>query len=59
MCIIFSTKAGVNLSTDLRRDLYKIQKFSGENVDRFQSGKLITILTNDVNSIQMAIMMML
>ena len=60
MCIIFSTKAGVNLSTDLRRDLYKkIQKFSGENIDRFQSGKLITILTNDVNSIQMAIMMML
>ncbi|NME95833.1 ABC transporter ATP-binding protein [Clostridium cochlearium] len=60
MCIIFSTKAGVNLSTDLRKDLYKkIQKFSGENIDRFQSGKLITILTNDVNSIQMAIMMML
>lgn len=60
MCIMLSTKAGVNLSTDLRRDLYKkIQRFSGDNIDRFQSGKLITILTNDVNSIQMAIMMML
>lgn len=60
MCIILSTKAGVNLATDLRRDLYKkIQKFSGENIDRFQGGKLITILTNDVNSIQMAVMMML
>ncbi|QBD86511.1 ABC transporter ATP-binding protein [Clostridium tetani] len=60
MCIILSTKAGVNLSTDIRRDLYKkIQKFSGENIDKFQSGKLITILTNDVNSIQMAVMMML
>ncbi|BDR66028.1 ABC transporter ATP-binding protein [Clostridium tetani] len=60
MCIMLSTKAGVNLSTDLRRDLYKkIQKFSGENIDKFQSGKLITILTNDVNSIQMAVMMML
>ncbi|BDR63321.1 ABC transporter ATP-binding protein [Clostridium tetani] len=60
MCIILSTKAGVNLSTDIRRDLYKkIQKFSGQNIDKFQSGKLITILTNDVNSIQMAVMMML
>lgn len=60
MCIILSTKAGVNLSTDIRRDLYKkIQKFSGENINKFQSGKLITILTNDVNSIQMAVMMML
>ncbi|CDI48484.1 ABC transporter ATP-binding protein [Clostridium tetani] len=60
MCIILSTKAGVNLSTDIRKDLYKkIQKFSGENIDKFQSGKLITILTNDVNSIQMAVMMML
>ncbi|RXI47789.1 ABC transporter ATP-binding protein [Clostridium tetani] len=60
MCIILSTKAGVNLSTDIRRDLYKkIQKFSGENIDKFQSGKLIIILTNDVNSIQMAVMMML
>lgn len=60
LCIKYSTTAAINASTDLRKDLYgKIQGFSGENIDKFSSGKLITILTTDVSNVQMAIMMML
>jgi len=60
MCIYLSTKAAINTATDIRKDLYnKIQSFSSRNIDKFQSGKLITILTSDVNSIPLAIMMLL
>jgi ATP-binding cassette, subfamily B, multidrug efflux pump len=60
MCIYLSTKTAINTATDIRRDLYnKIQSFSSRNIDKFQSGKLITILTSDVNSIQLATMMLL
>lgn len=60
LCIKYSTTAAINASTDLRKDLYgKIQGFSGGNIDKFSSGKLITILTTDVSNVQMAIMMML
>ena len=60
MCIYLSTKAAINAATDIRKDLYnKIQSFSSRNIDKFQSGKLITILTSDVNSVQFATMMLL
>ena len=37
----------------------KTEKFSSENIDSFGVGKLITIVTNDVTSVQQALMMML
>lgn len=57
---IYATKVAVNFATDIRRDLYQhISKFSNDNMDRFTIGKLITIMTNDLSSIQHALMMTL
>jgi len=57
---VYATKAAVNFATDIRRDLYlHISKFSNDNMDKFTIGKLITIMTNDLSSIQHALMMTL
>lgn len=57
---IYSTKAAVNFAADIRRDVFKkTEKFSSENIDSFGAGKLITIVTNDVTSVQQALMMTL
>lgn len=57
---IYSTKAAVNFAADIRRDVFKkTEHFSSKNTDAFGAGKLITIVTNDVTSIQQALMMTL
>ena len=49
----FGAKASVNFAADLRADIYrKVQKFSFANVDKFNTGSLVTRLTNDVTQIQ-------
>lgn len=49
----FGAKASVNFATDVRRDVYKkVQKFSFANIDKFQTGSLVTRLTNDITQIQ-------
>ena len=49
----FGAKASVNFATDVRRDVYKkVQKFSFSNIDKFQTGSLVTRLTNDITQIQ-------
>ncbi|MCM3444582.1 ABC transporter ATP-binding protein [Metabacillus halosaccharovorans] len=59
-CTIFSTKSAINIATDIRRDLfYKIEHLSTENRDRIGTGKLITNVTSDINSVQQAVMMTL
>jgi ATP-binding cassette subfamily B protein len=59
-CIYFSTKTAVHFSADLRKAvLRKIMTFSGENREHFGSGKLITIVTNDIATIQTALNMTL
>lgn len=59
-CSIYSTKAAVNFATDIREDLFKkVEQFSPKNTDQFGSGKLITIATNDISSVQMAVTMTL
>ncbi|MCH5584505.1 ABC transporter ATP-binding protein/permease [Shimazuella sp. AN120528] len=59
-CIFFSTKTAVNFSGDVRlAALSKIITFSGENRERFGAGKLITIVTNDIVTIQNALTMTL
>lgn len=59
-CIFFSTKTAVNFSGDVRLAvLSKIMHFSGENRERFGTGKLITIVTNDIVALQTALTMTL
>ncbi len=56
----FGAKAAVYFASDLRRDVYrKIQKFSFSNIDRFQTGSLVTRLTNDITQMQNFINMLL
>ena len=56
----FGSKASVNFSADLRRDVYgKIQKFSFANIDKFSAGSLVTRMTNDVTQIQNFVNMLL
>ena len=56
----FGAKAAVNFASDLRRDTYhKIQGFSFANIDKFQTGSLVTRLTNDVTQMQNFVNMLL
>ncbi len=57
---VYAAKAAVHFSTDIRRDLFKkIERFSNQNTDSFGTGKLITIVTNDIASIQQSLIMTL
>jgi len=59
-CIYFSSKVGVHVATDLRKDLYVVMSyFSTKKRDAVGTGKLITIMTSDVEMIQRALMMLL
>lgn len=52
----FGAKASVNFGADLRQDLYnKVQKY----FDKFQTGSLVTRLTNDVTQMQNMVNMLL
>ncbi len=56
----FGAKASVNFSADLRNDVYKkIQGFSFANADKFETGSLVTRLTNDVTQLQNFVNMLL
>jgi ATP-binding cassette, subfamily B, multidrug efflux pump len=57
---IYASKAAVHFSSDVRRDVFKkMEQFSNQNTDSFGTGKLITIVTNDITAIQSAITMTL
>lgn len=57
---IYAAKSAVNFSTDIRRDVFrKIGQFSNQNIDSFGTGKLITITTNDITTLQQAVIMTL
>lgn len=59
-CSIYSARAAVNFSTDLRKDLYDvITVLSVKNKEEVGIGKLITNLTSDVETLQKAVLMML
>ena len=56
----FGAKASVNFASDLRGDVYKkIQSFSFANVDKFETGSLVTRLTNDITQLQNFVNMLL
>ncbi|WP_277584743.1 ABC transporter ATP-binding protein [Psychrobacillus antarcticus] len=59
-CTIYSTRAAVNFAADIRKDVFKMsERFSSENMDNIGVGKLITIVTSDINAVQQALMMTL
>jgi ATP-binding cassette, subfamily B, multidrug efflux pump len=59
-CTIFSVFAAQGLGTDMRRDLFrKVQTLSFGNLDKLETGALITRLTNDVGQVQDTVMMLL
>ena len=59
-CTIFSVLASQGFGTDLRSALFrKIQSLSFGNLDRLETGQLITRLTNDVTQVQEMVAMML
>lgn len=56
----FGAKAAVNFAADLRADIYrKVQKFSFSNIDKFNTGSIVTRMTNDVTQLQNFVNMML
>ncbi|HHW21269.1 MAG TPA: ABC transporter ATP-binding protein [Clostridiaceae bacterium] len=56
----FAIKASSGFANDLRKDMFRqIQKFSFKNIDQYNTGSLITRLTNDVTQVQNMIQMLL
>ena len=52
--------ASTGFARNLRKDLfYKIQDFSFENIDHFQTSSLVTRMTTDIQNIQQAYMMLI
>lgn len=52
-CNLVASRASQNFGADIREALFtQIQTFSFENVDKFQSGSLITRMTSDVTQVQ-------
>lgn len=59
-CSIFATIAALNFSTAIRDSLFrKVQQLSFGNLDRLETGGLITRLTSDVDQVQEAALMIL
>ncbi len=57
---IYSAKASTGFSKNLRHDIFEnVQKFSFSNIDRFSNASLVTRLTTDIQTIQMAFMMII
>lgn len=57
---IFAELTAQGVGADLREALFrKVQSFSFGNLDQFETGQLITRLTNDVTQVQEAIVMVL
>lgn len=52
-CNILASRASQNFGADIREALFKkVQTFSFENVDTFQTGSLLTRMTSDVIQVQ-------
>ncbi len=59
-CGVFATIAALNFSTSIRDKLFnKVQQLSFGNLDRLETGGLITRLTSDVDQVQEAVLMLL
>src|SRR5690554_3699221 len=59
-CTTFSVLASQGFGADLRDALFsKVQSLSFGNIDRFETGQLITRLTNDVTQVEQMVSLML
>ncbi|MGH2460583.1 MAG: ABC transporter ATP-binding protein, partial [Chloroflexota bacterium] len=59
-CAVFAVLAAQGFGADLRGTLFrKVQARSFGNLDRLETGKLVTRLTNDVSQVQDLVMMLL
>ncbi|MGI6677647.1 MAG: ABC transporter ATP-binding protein [Dehalobacterium sp.] len=59
-CSAFSSISAQNFGADLRLNVFrKVQSFSFTELDYFDTGSLITRLTNDVGQVQVFVMMLL
>lgn len=59
-CNLFASRASQNFGADIREALFKkVQTFSFDNMNTFQSGSLITRMTNDVVQVQNLLQMAL
>ena len=57
---VFGARASVGFACNLRQEVFfKIQDFSFENIDSFQTSSLVTRLTTDISQISMAYQMLL
>jgi ATP-binding cassette, subfamily B, multidrug efflux pump len=57
-CTLTSSVASMNFGADLRTNVYKkVQQFSFANLDKFNTGSLITRLTNDIVQVQNLVIM--
>lgn len=55
-----SAIASAGFAKNLRKDIYyRIQDFSFENIDNFQTSSLVTRVTTDVTNVQMSFMMII
>ncbi len=53
LCGYFAAKASVNFGADLRLDIFaRIQEFSFTNLNKFNTGSLVTRLTNDITQLE-------
>lgn len=60
LCGVFAVRASIGFATDLRDSLFrKIQSLSFANLDKLETGGLVTRLTNDVVQLSDAVQMML
>jgi len=56
----FAIKASSGFANDLRKDMFnKIQEFSFSNIDKYNTGSLVTRLTNDITQVQNMIQMLM
>ena len=55
-----AAKASAGFAKNLRHDVFeRVQSFSFENIDKFSSSSLVTRMTTDITSVQMAFMMLI
>jgi len=55
----YAASASTGFARNIRKDMFqRIQGFSFENIDRFESSSLVTRLTTDISNVQMAYMML-
>lgn len=59
-CGVFAVRSAQKMGTDLRGALFrKVQTLAFPDLDRLQTGHLVTVLTNDVVQVQELVMMVL